>query len=109
MDELRARPEAERGPAVLRVVAPLRRLRGRAVDDGLAERLEDGREGSGQRHGRRLVRRPNLERAEARMRTDVPPEARVAVSEPEALKALHERFPLRVRGERRRRGSARQL
>ena len=109
MDQLRPRPEAQRGPAVLGVVAAVGRRGRLALEHGHAERLQQGGEGGGVLDRGRLVGRAHLERAEARVRPDVPPEARVAVGEADSDEALDERLPLRVGAEDRRRRSAGQL
>ena len=105
MDELRLVPEAEGGPAVLRVEAAV----GRPVflEPG-GHRLQERRERPRRLEPCRLVGDPDLERAEARMRTHVPPDTGDLVGEAELDEALDEPLPVRVAGEDRRRGASRQ-
>src|SRR5207244_12496137 len=97
---------ARSGPPVLAVVAALCRPRRRALDDRLAECLQERCEGAGQLDRGRLVRDADLERAKARVRPNVPPEAGVAVREPEPDEALDERLTRRVGAEVRCRSGA---
>ena len=99
MDQLGARPEAKRRPADLRVVAALGLSGRRPLDNGCAQRLQQRRERAGQLDRRGLVGRADLQRAEARVRPDVPPEARVAVGEPQPDEALDERLPFLIGAE----------
>src|SRR5262245_53268601 len=80
VDQLCRRSEASRRPPVLRVVGsaavaePV--ARGELTGErGRAERPEERRERDGERDVGRLVGDANLERAEPRMRTHVPPDA----------------------------------
>ena len=83
------------------------RLRSRRrLERDRAERLEERDERAGQLHRRRLVGHPQLERPEARVRPDVPPEAPCSrAASPSDDELLDVALPLVVRGERRRRAA----
>ena len=84
MDELRLVPEAEGGPSVLGVEAAV----GAAVIlEAGDHRLQENCERSSRLESCRLVGNPNLERAEARMRTHVPLPSLSIVSSPPSISA----------------------
>ncbi len=72
VDETGVRTEARCSPAVLRV-EPAVCWEGAGLDPG-DKRLHEGGKRGGDREPARLVRHADLEGAEARMGTDVPPE-----------------------------------
>src|SRR5216683_4358549 len=81
MNELSVRSEARSGPAILLVdptLGGVERTR-RRFDRPLAERMHEPDQGTGVLDRGRLVRSTNLERSEARVWADIPPEARVVV------------------------------
>src|SRR5215208_1260301 len=95
MDQLRLAPEAEGSPAVLRVESAV----GRPVFlEPRGHCLHEARERLRRLEPCRLVRDPDLERAEAWMRANVPPDPRDLVGEAERDEALDELLPLLVAG-----------
>ena len=99
MDELRLVPEAEGGPAVLRVETAVGRP---LIHEPGDHRLQEHRERPRRLESCRLVGDPDLERAEARMRTRVPPDPGDLVGEAERDEALDEPLPVLVAAEHRR-------
>src|SRR6266540_1654205 len=98
MNELSVGAEAGGSPAILVVDATLARVEGTrwGIKSPLAQSAQQLHErGRALKRGR-LVRGANLERSEAWVRTDVPPEARVVLRHPGCRHPLDERLPLRV-------------
>src|SRR6266511_2299970 len=110
VDQLAVGPKAGRRPAVLLVDAALRRIVStrRRLQRPRTQVPQQPDEGARPLERRRLVGRANLERPELRVRTNVPPEARVRARQPGRDHALDEGFPLRVGADRRRGAGARQ-
>src|SRR4029077_17989083 len=102
MEDLCGGAEAKRAPAILRVVTAIGGS-SRAGPHARTQRLQQRAEGHRNVEARGLVRHANLERSEARMRSDVPPETCVVVRERDPDQPLDKGLPRAVRTERRRR------
>src|SRR6185295_2175762 len=110
VDQLAVRTKARCGPAVLVVHTALTRveLARRSIECPFAERADVTHERRGTLDGRRLVGSADLQGSEARMQTDVPPEARVIARHVGLGHPFDEALPLGVVAEGGRRTMARE-